>query len=222
MLTAPTKLAVLKINGSLGTSMGMTGAKLAFEVKDDMTFLDLCARTLRTSCPNHFSLPLRSRLPSPSARHARGHVGGGHGHFALRAVILEVRPPANDTNTAMTADEDHHVYGATAAAKRTYSAGCPAKRPKPGNLCDPTHVEPCARHHAPTDRAVAQGISAQRERQVGSGDGAHVRAASDTPRMRAHPPLQAREHVRQRGEARQFNGRLTAGTLRPVKTEGGM
>ncbi|KAJ6594036.1 UTP-glucose-1-phosphate uridylyltransferase [Mycena capillaripes] len=35
------KLAVLKVNGGLGTSMGMTGAKSALEVKNDMTFLDL-------------------------------------------------------------------------------------------------------------------------------------------------------------------------------------
>lgn len=55
------KLAVLKVNGGLGTSMGMsrlsihiqglditplgmTGAKSALEVKDDMTFLDLSVR----------------------------------------------------------------------------------------------------------------------------------------------------------------------------------
>ncbi|KAI9509717.1 UTP-glucose-1-phosphate uridylyltransferase [Russula earlei] len=38
------KLAVLKVNGGLGTSMGMTGAKSALEVKDDMTFLDLTVR----------------------------------------------------------------------------------------------------------------------------------------------------------------------------------
>ena len=62
-----TKLAVLKVNGGLGTSMGgwrtksllargslmhvfrhsgMTGAKSALEVKDDMTFLDLTVRQI--------------------------------------------------------------------------------------------------------------------------------------------------------------------------------
>ncbi|KII92952.1 hypothetical protein PLICRDRAFT_172976 [Plicaturopsis crispa FD-325 SS-3] len=51
-LTAPidpqslNKLAVLKVNGGLGTSMGMTGAKSALEVKDDMTFLDLTVRQI--------------------------------------------------------------------------------------------------------------------------------------------------------------------------------
>ncbi|KAH9830816.1 UTP-glucose-1-phosphate uridylyltransferase [Rhodofomes roseus] len=39
-------LAVLKVNGGLGTSMGMTGAKSALEVKDDMTFLDLTVRQI--------------------------------------------------------------------------------------------------------------------------------------------------------------------------------
>ncbi|KAJ7703061.1 UTP--glucose-1-phosphate uridylyltransferase [Mycena rosella] len=41
-----TKLAVLKVNGGLGTSMGMTGAKSALEVKDDLTFLDLTVQQI--------------------------------------------------------------------------------------------------------------------------------------------------------------------------------
>ncbi|GJJ06605.1 hypothetical protein Clacol_000798 [Clathrus columnatus] len=40
------KLAVLKVNGGLGTSMGMTGAKSALEVKNEMTFLDLTVRQI--------------------------------------------------------------------------------------------------------------------------------------------------------------------------------
>ncbi|KAJ6587054.1 UTP--glucose-1-phosphate uridylyltransferase [Mycena vulgaris] len=40
------KLAVLKVNGGLGTSMGMTGAKSALEVKNDLTFLDLTVRQI--------------------------------------------------------------------------------------------------------------------------------------------------------------------------------
>lgn len=40
------KLAVLKVNGGLGTSMGMTGAKSALEVKDDQTFLDLTVKQI--------------------------------------------------------------------------------------------------------------------------------------------------------------------------------
>ncbi|KAH9986552.1 UTP--glucose-1-phosphate uridylyltransferase-domain-containing protein [Russula compacta] len=44
--SALNKLAVLKVNGGLGTSMGMTGAKSALEVKDDMTFLDLTVRQI--------------------------------------------------------------------------------------------------------------------------------------------------------------------------------
>jgi UTP--glucose-1-phosphate uridylyltransferase len=35
---------VLKLNGGLGTSMGMTRAKSLLEVKDGLTFLDLIAR----------------------------------------------------------------------------------------------------------------------------------------------------------------------------------
>ena len=36
--------AVIKLNGGLGTSMGMSGAKSALEVKDGLTFLDIIAR----------------------------------------------------------------------------------------------------------------------------------------------------------------------------------
>ncbi|CAK5281593.1 unnamed protein product [Mycena citricolor] len=51
-LEAPTdpqplgKLAVLKVNGGLGTTMGMNGAKSALEVKGGMTFLDLTVKQI--------------------------------------------------------------------------------------------------------------------------------------------------------------------------------
>jgi UTP--glucose-1-phosphate uridylyltransferase len=35
---------VLKLNGGLGTGMGMTKAKSLLEVKDGLTFLDVIAR----------------------------------------------------------------------------------------------------------------------------------------------------------------------------------
>ncbi|KAK2463174.1 hypothetical protein APHAL10511_004829 [Amanita phalloides] len=54
-----TKLAVLKVNGGLGTSMGMTGAKSALEVKDDMTFLDLTVRQIEhLNTTNRVDVPL--------------------------------------------------------------------------------------------------------------------------------------------------------------------
>lgn len=69
------KLAVLKVNGGLGTSMGdspfvtvytmnliastgMTGAKSALEVKNDMTFLDLTVRQIE-----HLNTSLRVDVP---------------------------------------------------------------------------------------------------------------------------------------------------------------
>ncbi|KAG6334948.1 hypothetical protein ID866_4146 [Astraeus odoratus] len=53
------KLAVLKVNGGLGTSMGMTGAKSALEVKDDMTFLDLTVRQIEhLNMTNRVDVPL--------------------------------------------------------------------------------------------------------------------------------------------------------------------
>ncbi|KAJ3359553.1 UTP-glucose-1-phosphate uridylyltransferase [Allomyces javanicus] len=47
------KLAVLKLNGGLGTTMGCVGPKSAIEVRDGLTFLDLTVRQieyLNTSC----------------------------------------------------------------------------------------------------------------------------------------------------------------------------
>lgn len=41
---ALSQTAVIKLNGGLGTSMGMSGAKSALEVKDGLTFLDVIAR----------------------------------------------------------------------------------------------------------------------------------------------------------------------------------
>ena len=53
------KLAVLKVNGGLGTSMGMTGAKSALEVKNDMTFLDLTVRQIEhLNTSNRVDVPL--------------------------------------------------------------------------------------------------------------------------------------------------------------------
>ncbi|MEO5744312.1 MAG: gephyrin-like molybdotransferase Glp [Terracoccus sp.] len=42
--SALAQTAVIKLNGGLGTGMGMTGAKSALVVKDDLTFLDIIAQ----------------------------------------------------------------------------------------------------------------------------------------------------------------------------------
>jgi UTP--glucose-1-phosphate uridylyltransferase len=41
------KLAVLKLNGGLGTTMGCVGPKSAIEVRDGLTFLDLTVRQIQ-------------------------------------------------------------------------------------------------------------------------------------------------------------------------------
>jgi UDP-N-acetylglucosamine pyrophosphorylase len=43
------KLAVVKLNGGLGTTMGCVGPKSAIEVRDGMTFLDLTVRQIEVS-----------------------------------------------------------------------------------------------------------------------------------------------------------------------------
>lgn len=40
------KLAVLKLNGGLGTTMGCVGPKSVIEVREGMTFLDLSVRQI--------------------------------------------------------------------------------------------------------------------------------------------------------------------------------
>jgi len=55
------KLAVLKLNGGLGTSMGCVGPKSAISVRDDLTFLDLTVRqieALNTKCARQASAAL--------------------------------------------------------------------------------------------------------------------------------------------------------------------
>lgn len=53
------KLAVLKLNGGLGTTMGCVGPKSAIEVRDGMTFLDLTVRQIEyLNVSNNVSVPL--------------------------------------------------------------------------------------------------------------------------------------------------------------------
>ncbi|TFK44838.1 UTP-glucose-1-phosphate uridylyltransferase [Crucibulum laeve] len=53
------KLAVLKVNGGLGTSMGMNGAKSALEVKNNLSFLDLTIQQIEhLNATNHADVPL--------------------------------------------------------------------------------------------------------------------------------------------------------------------
>lgn len=54
-----TKLAVLKLNGGLGTTMGCVGPKSAIEVRDGMSFLDLTVRQIESLNNEHnIQLPL--------------------------------------------------------------------------------------------------------------------------------------------------------------------
>ena len=53
------KLAVLKLNGGLGTTMGCVGPKSAIEVRDGMTFLDLSVRQIEVSKTIRRVLPQR-------------------------------------------------------------------------------------------------------------------------------------------------------------------
>ncbi len=56
---ALTETAVIKLNGGLGTTMGMTGPKSLIRVKDGLTFLDIIVRqVLKLRADHNASLPL--------------------------------------------------------------------------------------------------------------------------------------------------------------------
>ncbi|KAJ3724652.1 UTP-glucose-1-phosphate uridylyltransferase [Lentinula raphanica] len=56
--TSLSKLAVLKLSGGLGTSMGIHGAKSALEVKDGQTFVDLTIQQIQ-----HLNKAMRTDIP---------------------------------------------------------------------------------------------------------------------------------------------------------------
>ena len=67
------KAIVLRLNGGLGTSMGLTGAKSLLEAKDGLSFLDIIARQVLALRAEHDAeLPLRA---DGLVLHARGLAG---------------------------------------------------------------------------------------------------------------------------------------------------
>lgn len=62
-------MAVLKLNGGLGTTMGCVGPKSAIEVRDGMTFLDLSVRQIEVRFTGSFvlSVPDLSDLVVPES-----------------------------------------------------------------------------------------------------------------------------------------------------------
>lgn len=59
MATALAQVAVVKLNGGLGTSMGVTGPKSALPVKDGLSFLDvICRQVLALRAEHGVDLPL--------------------------------------------------------------------------------------------------------------------------------------------------------------------
>lgn len=61
------KLAVLKLNGGLGTTMGCVGPKSVIEVREGMTFLDLSVRQIEVRRA-FFTLRYEAELRSFRAR----------------------------------------------------------------------------------------------------------------------------------------------------------
>ena len=68
------RTVIVKLNGGLGTSMGMTKAKSLLEVKDGLTFLDVTVRQVLEAA----RAPRRAAAARPDelVRHARRHARG--------------------------------------------------------------------------------------------------------------------------------------------------
>ena len=108
------RAVVLKLNGGLGTSMGMTQAKSLIEAKDGLAFLDVVARQVQ-------ALRERAGAPVPlvlmNSFYTRDDSLGGAGRAprAGAAACRRLRP----------------AQGAEAARRRP-DAGRVARRPRPG------------------------------------------------------------------------------------------
>jgi UTP--glucose-1-phosphate uridylyltransferase len=94
-VAALSRAVVIKLNGGLGTSMGMTRAKSLLTVKDGLTFLDVTARQMEVLAARHgSSVPLvlmnsfRTRADSNAA--LSGYTGLSQG---LPADFLQHRVP---------------------------------------------------------------------------------------------------------------------------------
>ena len=73
--SALSKLAVLKLNGGLGTSMGCVGPKSAIAVRNDATFLDLCVKQIEVWFPPFFPPPFPHSIAfQPADMHACMHA----------------------------------------------------------------------------------------------------------------------------------------------------
>lgn len=103
---ALTRVLVVKLNGGLGTSMGLTGPKSLLPVRDGQTFLDLTARQIgalrdRTGVAVPLvlmdSFATRERSLAALARH--GHLSG-----PLEADFLQNRVPKLDAETHAPVD----------------------------------------------------------------------------------------------------------------------
>jgi len=103
---ALSRVLVVKLNGGLGTSMGLTGPKSLLPVKDGLTFLDLAARqVLELRGQTGVAVPL-VLMDSFATREQCLPVLAGHGDLAapLAADFLQNRVPKLDAATHRPVD----------------------------------------------------------------------------------------------------------------------
>ena len=155
-----TRPSCIKLNGGLGTSMGMTGAKSLLEVKDGLTFLDIIARQVlelreRTGArlplvlmnsfatrddslealepPRELAADVPARLrPEQGAEAARRRPRAGR---VARRPGARVGPPGHgDVYTAL-----HDLRHARRAARARLPLGVPLELRQPRRGARPAH-----------------------------------------------------------------------------------
>jgi len=103
---ALSRVLVVKLNGGLGTSMGLTGPKSLLQVKDGLTFLDLTARQV-TALRERTGVAVPLVLMNSFATRDRSLAAlASHGHLSgpLEADFVQNRVPKLDAATLAPVD----------------------------------------------------------------------------------------------------------------------
>ncbi|MCP9490712.1 MAG: UTP--glucose-1-phosphate uridylyltransferase [Solirubrobacteraceae bacterium MAG38_C4-C5] len=187
------RTVVIKLNGGLGTSMGMSGPKSLLELKDGLTFLDVSVRQvqgLRERTGARLPLVLMNsfatRAPSLEALDRHGDVSGDLPPDFLQGRVPKLR--ADDLSPVDWADEPSlewappghgDLYGSLLGsgmldtlARNDYAYACVSNVDNLGAVVDPRILAWFAREEIPFLMEVARRTGADRK-------GGHLAQRSD-------------------------------------------
>jgi UTP--glucose-1-phosphate uridylyltransferase len=108
------RLVIVKLNGGLGTSMGLSGPKSLLEVKPGTTFLDVLARQVLALRERHSAASASASGHGAAPAWASGHgaepaSASGHGAASAWASGRGARVPLVLMNSAVTRDQSLEV-----------------------------------------------------------------------------------------------------------------